>query len=134
MGTHGANGTTVPVLSGRGLIHRNLDKRQLACIAADVIEHKTDIEWSIAQIMASLKVSRAYIDVARGLSPERRAAIINGRDQTSFVTLIKAANPQLPLWANGNGHDLDDAMLLALVRKVGPARMFDAVVAVDSAH
>lgn len=120
------NGTNAKVLSGRGLVHRNLDKRQLACLAANVLERSTDIDWSIAQLVAALKVNRQYIDVACTLSPERRQAIIDGRDQTSFVTLLKAVN--------GNGKDDDDAMIVALVRKYGPARVFDACCTVEAAQ
>ena len=124
METNG-NGTNAKVPSGRGLVHRHLDKRQLACVAANVIKGSTDIEWSVAQLMAALKVNRQYIDVACTLSPEKRAAIIDGRDQTSFVTLLKTVN--------GNGKD-DDAVIVALVRKYGPARVFDACCTVEAAQ
>jgi len=124
METNG-NGTDAKVLSGRGLVHRHLDKRQLACLAANVLEGSTNIDWSVAQLMAALKVNRHYIDVACTLSPERRQAIIDGRDQTSFVTLLKTVN--------GNGKD-DDAVIVALVRKYGPARVFDACCVVEAAQ
>jgi hypothetical protein len=123
MKTNG-NGTNAKVLSGRGLVHRHLDKRQLACVAANVIEGSTDIDWSIAQLMAALKVNRQYIEVACTLSPEQRQAIIDGRDQTSFVTLLKTVN--------GNGKD--DDVIVALVRKLGTARVLDACCTVEAAE
>ena len=118
------------VLSGRGLVHRHLDKRQLACLAANVLEGSINIDWSVAQLMAALKVNRQYIDVACTLSPERRQAIIDGRDQTSFAALLKAVNGN---GKNGNGKD-DDAVIVALVRKYGPARVFDACCTVEAAQ
>jgi hypothetical protein len=88
------NGTKV-VLSGRGL-HR-YDKRQLARLAANVhvalAAHKPSIAW----LSRSFGVGPGYISAALGLSPERRAAIIEGRDKTSFVSLLKAPARQLAL-------------------------------------
>jgi hypothetical protein len=122
------NGT----LSGRGLNSRRLDKRQLACLAANAKEGLTQIDWSIAQYAAALKVSRPYIDLARTLSAEKRAAIIEGHDQTSFVGLLKAPQQQLALpLTNGKS---DDAELVAVVRKFGTTAVLDACVAAEIAQ
>jgi hypothetical protein len=118
------NGTKVGSLSGRGVVHRHLDKRQLACIGANVADGLTNLELSIAQLTAALKVSRGYIDLARTLSPEKRQAIIEGRDQTSFVGLLKA--PQQLALPSTNGRSDD---LVAVVRKYGAERVFDACFA-----
>jgi hypothetical protein len=131
------NGSKIPVLSGRGLVHRRLDKRQLACVVANVADGLVEIEWSIAQLMLALKVGRQYIDLARSLSPEKRAAIIDGRDHTSFVTLLKAdPQPTLPLSKQStNGHgEINDAEIVAFVRKYGPARGLDACCVVEAAR
>jgi hypothetical protein len=126
------NGT----LSGRGLICRRLDKRQLACVGANVDEGLTRIKWSVAQLAAALRVSRVYIDLARKLSPAKRQAIIDGRDGTSFVALLKA-DPQLtlPLWQQStNGHgEINDAEIVALVRKYGTGPVLEACCAVEAA-
>jgi hypothetical protein len=130
------NGTKVGSLSGRGVLHRHLDKRQLACIGANVADGVTKIELSVAQLAAALRVNRVYIDLARTFSPEKRAAIIAGRDATSFVTLLKTAKavlpePQLVLplkhSSNGNGDEV-----IAFVRKYGTACVIDACIAVDA--
>jgi hypothetical protein len=131
------NGTKVGSLSGRGVVHRHLDKRQLACIGANVADGLIMFEPSIAQLAAALKVNRVYIDLARTLSPEKRAAIIAGRDATSFVALLKPISPQLPPWAsasNGNGESVDDTEIIAIVRKYGTGRVLDACVAVEAAQ
>jgi hypothetical protein len=49
---------SVPVLSGRGRVHRRLDQRQFACIGAKAAEGSTKIDWSVARLAAALKVSR----------------------------------------------------------------------------
>ena len=125
------NGSKIPVLSGRGLVHRAYDKRQLACVAANVAEGLAAIDWSIAQLAAALKVGRPYIDLARTLSPERRQLIIEGRDQTSFVTLLQAPKRQLALpWPTVNG----ESELFSTVRKYGVARTLDACCAIEAAQ
>jgi hypothetical protein len=125
-------------LSGAGLVHRHLDKRQLACVAANVDEELIRVKWSIAQLAAAFKVSRVYIDLARTFSPEKRQAIIDGRDQTSFAALL-APNAQLALplpkqSTNGNGESINDAEIVALVLKYGTGRILDACVAVEAAQ
>jgi hypothetical protein len=132
------NGTNARVLSGRALVHRKLDKRQLACVAANVAEGQTRIDWSVAQLVAVLKVSRAYIDLARSFSPEKRKMIVDGVDCTSFAALLKAPElQQLAIPAPkrrilANGKSIDDVTLLAVVRNAGVERQ--AVTAVGAAE
>jgi hypothetical protein len=128
------NRTNVRVLSGRGLVHRRLDKRQLGCVGANAAEGQTRIDWSVAQLADALKVSRQYIDLARTLSPEKRQAIIDGRDDTSFVALLKAPDPQLTLPAPPTNGKSDDAEVVALMLKYGTGRVLDACVAVEAAE
>ena len=134
-----ANMTNARVLSGRGLVHRKLDKRQLACVAANAAEGQTRIDWSVAQLTAALKVSRVYIDLARSFSPEKRQAIIDGLDGTSFAALLKTPElQQLAMPASkrrvvGNGKSIDDATLLAIVRNAGIERTLQAAMAVEAA-
>ena len=134
-----ANMTNARVLSGRGLVHRKLDKRQLACVGANATEGQTKIDWSVAQLAAALKVSRVYIDLARTLSPEKRQAIIDGRDDTSFVSLLRAPEmhqalpaPKRRVVVNGKG--IDDATLLAIVRNAGIERTLQAAMVVEAAQ
>jgi hypothetical protein len=133
-----ANMTNARVLSGRGLVHRKLDKRQLACVAANAAEGQTRIDWSVAQLVAALKVSRVYIDLARSFSPEKRQAIIDGLDGTSFAALLKAPElQQLAIPASKrrvvvNGRSIDDATLLAVVRNAGIERTLQAAMAVEA--
>ena len=132
--------TNARVLSGRGLVHRKLDKRQLACVAANAAEGQTRIDWSVAQLTAALKVSRVYIDLARSFSPEKRQAIIDGLDGTSFAALLKTPElQQLAIPASKrrvvvNGKSIDDATLLAVVRNAGIERTLQAAMAVEAAH
>ena len=135
-----ANMTNARVLSGRGLVHRKLDKRQLACVAANAAEGQTRIDLSVAQLVAALNVSRPYIDLARSFSPEKRQAIIDGLDGTSFAALLKAPElQQLAIPASKrrvvvNGRSIDDATLLAVVRNAGIERTLQAAMAVEAAQ
>ena len=140
METNG-HGTNVSVWSGRGLLHRRLNKRLLACIGANVLDGSAKIDWSVAQMAAVLKVNRVYLDLAGSFSPAKRRAIIDGRDPQSFVALLKGRNPQLSLpmsmpkqSTNGNGESINDAEIVALVRKYGTHRVLDACVAVEAAQ
>ena len=132
--------TNACVLSGRALVHRKLDKRQLACIAANAAEGQTRIDWSVAQLVAALKVSRAYVDLARSFSSGKRQAIIDGLDETSFAALLKAPElQQLAIPAPKrrilvNGKSIDDVTLLAVVRNAGVERTLQAVTAVGAAE
>ena len=135
-----ANVTNARVLSGRGLVHRKLDKRQLACVAANAAEGQTRIDLSVAQLVAALNVSRSYIDLARSFSPEKRQAIIDGLDGTSFAALLKTPElQQLAIPASKrrvvvNGKSIDDATLLAIVRNAGIERTLQAAMAVEAAQ
>ena len=134
-----ANMTNARVLSGRGLVHRKLDKRQLACVAANAAEGQTRIDLSVAQLVAALNVSRSYIDLARSFSPEKRQAIIDGLDGTSFAALLKTPELQqlaIPTSRRRvvvNGKSIDDATLLAVVRNAGIERTLQAAMAVEAA-
>jgi hypothetical protein len=109
----------VPKLSGRGLPYRRFDARQRACLAANAHDEliiKPSIHW----LARAFQVSRMYIALALKLSPERRQAIIEGRDTTSFITLLKANIP--------------DTELITFVRTIGVSRVLDAAVVVEAAE
>jgi hypothetical protein len=118
------------VLSGRGLAHRRLSKRQRAVLGADVVDGVVTIQPTIKQVAQLLGVSVAYIALAQEFTPERRAAIMSGKDSTSFVTLLNPPARCLALpapsavvsWDKAN----DDA-LLANVKAAGITRTWTAI-------
>jgi hypothetical protein len=135
MGFHSQNGNggaiilppTPKVISGRSLAHRQWDKRQRACLAADVIEGLTTITPTQIQVAALLGVSPAYVQIAHKLDPGKRAAIQRGWDSTSFATLT-SRRKILALPAP----DIDQTDLENLIRVVGVDRALEAAAAVES--
>jgi hypothetical protein len=132
---HNGNGGAVilpptpKVIHGRSLAHRQLDKRQLACLAADVIEGATVIVLTQKQIADLFGVSVVYIQHARRLDPGKRAAIVRGWDPTSFATLASRRKVRaLP------APDLNQLDLEELIRVVGVDRALEAAAAVESGH
>jgi hypothetical protein len=118
------------VLSGRGLTHRHLDKRQRAVLAADIVDGIVTVQLSAKQVAQLLGVSVPYITLAQQFAPEKRAAVLRGEDSTSFAALLNPPAPQPALpgprlaitWDGAN----DDA-LLANVRAVGIPRTWSAI-------
>ena len=91
MNTNG-KGAAIPetskVITGASLVHRHLDKRQKAVLAANVIDGPARFVPTNRQVSDIFGVSMSYIDAARRLSPNKRKAILTGRDLTSFVVLL----------------------------------------------
>jgi hypothetical protein len=126
-------GTTRTIVSGVSLAHRrDLDQRQLAVIGANVSDGLMWFQPTQQQLSALLQVSVPYLQLARTLSLKRRAAILDGTDQTPFTTLMLARRLPLPGFktVNGNGASTDHA-LIQLARKVGVERMLAAAVAAE---
>jgi hypothetical protein len=123
-------GTKHLMLSRRGL-DRHFDKRQIACAAANVHIALASFKPSLRWLSFLFGVCEPYIALAIKLSPERRQAIIAGRDQTSFVTLLKAPERQLTL---PKPEAISDAQLVDFVRAVGSNRVLNAAVAVEAAQ
>ena len=61
---------------GAGLANCHLDKRQRAVLAADVLDGMATVALSQKQLADIFDVSVPYINVARKLSPGKRAAIL----------------------------------------------------------
>ena len=132
MHTTNGNGSAIAarqVLSGRGLAHRRLNKRQRAVLAADVVDGLVTVQLTAKQVAQLLGVSAPYIALAQQFTPEKRAAIMSGKDDTSFVACsIPPAPLALPApslaisWDGAN----DDA-LLANVRAAGITRTWAAI-------
>jgi len=121
---------TPKVIRGRSLAHKQLDKRQRACIAADAIEGLTTVDPTKAQVAAMLGVSLAYVAVARKLPPGKRAAILRGWDPTPFAGLMKGETGK----AVTRVKVITDSDLANLARAVGPERMLEAAATVEAAE
>jgi|SRR6516225_5044334 hypothetical protein len=114
---------TPSTISGRSLAHQHRDARQKACLAADVLAGLTAIDLTQAQLATLFGVSVAYIQVARGLDPGKRAAIVRGWDPTPFAKLRK---PRRKVSAN----QLDE-LLEGLIRTLDVDRALEAAVAIE---
>jgi hypothetical protein len=124
------NGTKV-VLSGRGLARHHYDQRQVACLAANVHVALAPFKPSISWLSRLFGVSGPYIAAALKLPAERRAAIVEGRDGTSFTNLLKAPERQLALPMPA---EINDAEVVKFVRTIGRTRVLDAAVAIEAAQ
>jgi hypothetical protein len=118
------------VLSGRGLAHRHLNKRQRGVLGADLADGVVTIQLTARQAAHLLGVSVNYIALAQQFTPEKRAAILSGKDSTSFVTLLNPSARRLALPAPSvvvNWDKANDDALLANVRAAGITRTWDAI-------
>jgi len=77
--------TTTQTITGASLAHRQLNKRQRAVLAADMLDGLVTFSPSQTQLANLLGVSIPYINVARKLSAGKRAAILKGWDPVSFA-------------------------------------------------
>jgi hypothetical protein len=129
------NGAAIPsvtkVITGAGLAHRHLTKPQRACLAADTYDGLARLTPSQTQLADIFGVSVPYIMAARTLSPERRIAILNGQDTTSFTDLVRPTRQlQLKLPAP-NCASITNLQLQHVIRAVGVDRALAAAVAVE---
>jgi hypothetical protein len=128
-----APATTPRVIDGRSLVHRRLDARQKAVLAADVVDGLATIRLTTKQLAEIFNVSVPYIALARELSPEKRSGIITGTDSTSFAGLLNAPAPTLALPAPNWKALIDDTSLFNIVSAVGIDRVLSAASAVEQA-
>ena len=117
-----------PIITGHSLVHRDLNKRQLAILCANVVDGMALYIPTQKQIADTLGVSVRYVEIARGLSPLRRAAILKGWDQTSFAELSPPRQLALKMIK-----PVTDTELENLARAVGVERMLNAAAAVEHA-
>jgi hypothetical protein len=122
---------TPKVLTGQSLVHRQLDKRQRAILAANIADGLMRFVPSKKQLAGLCNVSIPYIEIARRLSPDRRAAILNGRDSTSFAELLRPPRQlrlklPAPMCASVTNLQLEH-----VIRTVGVERVLEAAVAVE---
>ena len=82
--------------------------------------------------MLRSSVFPSYIWAAAKLSPEKRLAIIEGNDTTSFTLLLDPPPPALPAPKAVEDSDLFD--LFDVVRRAGVNRVLDVAAAVEAAE
>ena len=135
---NGGNGATTLIsptktFDGRGLAHRQLDPRQRAVLAADVLDGTVQLDLSQTQLATLLGVSVTYIQAARKLSPGKRTGILHGWDLASFSELV-APQRQLRLKLPApNCASVTNLQLEHVIRTVGVERVLECAVAVESA-
>jgi hypothetical protein len=108
-------------LDGRAL--RFLDARQRACLAANILDEPGPFKPNVAQLVTMLKVTVAYIAVARKLTAFHRNTILSGADTTTSFAQLKKQKA-----------GIDDRKLLSIVRTAGVNRVLDAACAVEVAE
>ena len=113
---------------GAGLANCHLDKRQRAVLAADVLDGMATVALSQKQLADIFDVSVPYINVARKLSPGKRAAILRDWDPTSFADLVHPQQRQLRV---PNCASITNLQLEHVIRAVGVDRALEAAVAVE---
>jgi hypothetical protein len=128
-GAAAASGTS---LDGRTL--RHLDARQKACLAANILAQLGPFHPTVNQLANMLRVSPAYIAVARHMSAAKRAAILAGYDESSFAALLNSSTPHLALPAPKAANGVGDAEIIDFVRTVGVSRVIDAACTVEAAE
>jgi hypothetical protein len=80
---------TPHVISGRSLVHRKLNARQRAAIAADILAGKVVIELSTCQLAQLIGVSVPYIRAAR--QPSQRQALPKPISDIQLTSIIRNA-------------------------------------------
>jgi hypothetical protein len=124
---HGA--TAVPRIKGAGIANRRADKRQLAALAAAVLEGDIGYEPSLRQLAQIFGVNPVYIILARRFSPAKRKAIITGEDVTSFSSLL---NPPAAPFALPKPKLVSDQQLEDIIRIAGIDRTLSVAAAVET--
>ena len=117
------------VINGRGVAHRHLDARQRAILAANVADGIARFVPSQKQLANVFDVSVPYVQLARKLSLEKRSAILDGLDRTSFVDLMDRLRRLTSPLAVAN---ISDAQLMNVARIVGADRRLEAAAAAES--
>ena len=120
--------TTQKVITGASIVHRQLDKRQRAILAADVLDGMVTFTPSAKQLADIFDVSTPYIAAARKLSPGKRAAILRDWDPTSFADRVHSQQRQLRV---PNCASITNSYLETVIRAVGVDRVLDAAIAAE---
>jgi hypothetical protein len=121
---------TPKVITGQSLVHRRLDKRQRAVLAADVSDGLVRFAPSQKQLADIFGVSIPYIELARKLSPGKRQAILRGWDPMSFAAPKTGTSMSVKVINS----TLTDDELVKTIRAVGVNRVLEAAVAAEAAE
>jgi hypothetical protein len=97
-------------------------------LAADVFAGVVTFIPSQQQLAHIFGVSVPYVELARKLPIGRRAAILRGWDQTSFVELMPRRSAMLPA---PNCASITNLQLEHVIRAAGVERTLEAAVAVE---
>jgi hypothetical protein len=124
---------TTQTITGRSLVHRQLDARRRAVLAASVLVGEVVFTPSAKQLADLFGVSIPYIKIAQKLSSGKRAAILRGWDSTPFTGLVNPpkqlslAGPVIP-----DLKVIPDIVLENLIRSAGIERVLEAAVQVEA--
>jgi hypothetical protein len=118
-------------LDGRAT--RHLDKRQLACLAANILADPGPFHPTTNQLANMFHVSSSYIAAACKMSPAKRNAILAGHDDTSFTPLLNPPKSSPALLAS-SATAVADSVLAEIVRVNGVERVLAAAVTVENGH
>jgi hypothetical protein len=122
---------TTRTITGASLSHRQLDARQKAVLAADVLNGTVAFSPSQKQLADLLGVSVTYIVAARKLSPSKRTAILKGWDPTSFADLVHSQRQMRLKLLAPNCASITNLQLEHVIRAVGVERALEAAVQVE---
>jgi hypothetical protein len=122
--------TKPPVICGRSLVHRHLDARRKAAVAAQILAGEVAITLSARQLAQLVGVSAPYIHAALQLSATKRQAIAEGKDTSSFAILLKPP-PKLPVEPLMLPKPVSDAALISIIKDAGLDRALEAACAVE---
>jgi hypothetical protein len=123
---------TTKTILGAGLANRHLDARQKACLVADVLDGVLAFAPSVKQLADLFDVSVPYINVARKLSPGKRAAILRDWDPTSFTDLAHSQQRQLRVKLLApNCASITNSYLEHVIRAVGIDRTLEVAIGVE---
>jgi hypothetical protein len=127
IGSLKASANSPRVIPGKSLVHRHLNARQRAVIAADILAGRLILQPSASQLASLLGVCPAYVRLAQQLSSEERQAIASGTDATRFAVLFKSQHalpaPKLTV---------SDAQLAAAIRAAGIERTLEVAASVEA--
>jgi hypothetical protein len=111
--------TPTKVIDGRALAHRHLNKRQRACLAANLYDGLTRIVPTQRQVADMCGVSLSYVRLALALPPGMR---VPANVRLRHVS-TKAVN-----------HAITDSELVAAIRKIGIDRVLAAACTAEAAE
>jgi hypothetical protein len=115
--------TPTTTIDGRSLAHRQLSKRQRACVAANIFDGWLRLNPTQRQVADMCGVSLSYVRYALALSPDARVpANVRPPRHVSAKTV------------NGTVSTVTDDDLVKAIRIIGVNRVLDAAIAAEAAE